>query len=180
MKKAAISIMVCLIAAFLGLRVYGAYQNEKLSALASAAEAERIAAIEQAEADRLREKLDCSDAWGKYEIALLDARLAQLKQGDAAYYKAKAKAKAASQRPLCDGGELPLTTALHFITEELEHHERAQTLLQYSEVLKDYAKARKLQTSYLAHKLWLSLTGTRVAQDDLSTFLANKQPKPKR
>jgi hypothetical protein len=173
-----ISIVICLIVALLGLRVYGAYQNAKLAALASAAQAEGMAVREKAEADRLQRELDCSKAWQEYEIALLDARFAQLKRGDVAYYKAKAKAEA--RRPQCGSGSLSLDTFTNYLNDQLEHYEHARVLHAYSELLKNYATNRKLQTSYIAHKLWLTLTGTHPAQDDLTKFLAKNQPKTER
>jgi len=171
-------IAVLLTVTFLGLRVYGAYQNEKIAALASAAEAERMAATQQAAVERLQEEIECSQAWEDYKIAVLDARLAQLKQGDAAYYKAKAKAEA--QKPICDGGASSVHTFSNLLIDELEAQGQARTLHTYSEVLKEYAKSRKLQTTYLAHKLCLTFTGTRATQNDLAQFLAKNQPKPKR
>ena len=148
--KLTIGILTVLIAAFIALRVYGAYQREQDDALEQAAVAEQKAKELNEESDRLKRQSDCNLLWMKYENARLEKRIADL----------RGTVGRTPVEPACTGYAQRMDEALEFSSKQLQISFAALEASEFARYERAYAGSRKYQTRYLASRLWAFLTGT--------------------
>ena len=149
-RKAIIGVAAILIAAFVALRVYGAYQREQDDALERAAIAEQKAKELNEESGRLKRQSDCNLLWIKYDNAVLDKRITELQGGFAL----------TPVEPACIGHAERMDEVLDSSSRQSQVSFAALDASEYARYERLYASSRKYQTRYLTMRLWAFLTGT--------------------
>ena len=149
-KKTIVGVVAVLLLAFLILRVYGAYQREQDDAIEQAAVAEQKAKELNAESDRLKRQSDCNLLWSKYENAVLEKRIAEL----------RGTVGRTPIEPACTGYSQHIDQALDSISRQMQVSFAAIEVSEFARYERIYAGSRKYQTRYLASRLWAFLTGT--------------------
>jgi len=149
-RKIIIGIIAVLVLAFIALRVYGAYQREHDDALAQAEAAEQKAKELNEESDRLKRQSDCNLLWSKYQNALLEKRIAELRGTFAR----------TPVEPACTGYAQRMDQALDFTSRQLQVSFAALDASEFARYERIYANSRKYQTHYILVRLWAFLTGT--------------------
>jgi hypothetical protein len=149
-KKLIVGVVVILVLTFLALRVYGAYQREQDDALEQAAMADQKAKELNEESERLKQQSDCNLLWSKYENALLDKRIAELRGTFAP----------TPVEPACTGYAQRMDQALESASRQLQISFSAIDASEFARYERIYAGSRKYQTRYLRSRLWAFLTGT--------------------
>jgi hypothetical protein len=144
--KWAIPVLILLFLLF-GLRLYGAYQNERDGAIARADAADRQAATINAEVSRLQSRADCNLLWMKYQNAQLEKRIAELRGSFAP----------TPIEPQCSGYA---TSSTDLLMQGLNESMQALSLTSLAMYERKYAGNRKYQTEYIGLRLWGFLTGT--------------------
>lgn len=154
-----LALVMFLTLAFVGLRVYGFYHNEKAGALhqADMALTEAKSYEELAQQEQMRSA--CSLAWLKYKNEQTEAEIIRLKQGEVAYLKAQSKL--IGYKPLCEDCAISTDAALKISMDEMEHTMKAAALREQARALSSYALNRKQQTKELLHAIWISITGQK-------------------
>ncbi len=150
-RKLAIAGSV-LVLAFVALRVYGAYQQERDNALQQAAIAEQKAKELNEESDRLKQQSECNLLWLKYENAKLEREIAEL----------RGRVAPRPVEPPCSGHAVRMDESLAMFSRQLQVLSAALQATDYARYARDYAASRKYQTRYLLIRLWAFLTGTEV------------------
>lgn len=152
-----------LILAFLALRVYGAYQQERDDALEQAATGDQKAKELELESNRLKAQSDCNLLWTKYENARLEKQIAQLRGTFAP----------TPVEPSCTGYAARLDSALDLNMRQMQVTFAQLEAAEYARYERDYAASRKFQTRYLLIRIWASLTGTKpkVKQAEMAAQL---------
>lgn len=152
LTKTKISLIVAsiLVLAFIALRIYGAYEQERDDALEQAAAAEQKAKELDRESNRLKQQSDCNLLWSKYENSRLEKRIAELR-GSVARTPIE---------PSCTGYAPRLDAALDLTTKQMQVSFAVLEANEYARYERDYAASRQYQTRYLLIRLWASLTGT--------------------
>jgi hypothetical protein len=148
--KITIGVVAILVVAFIALRVYGAYQREQDDALEQAAMAEQKAKELNEESVRLKRQSDCNLLWIKYENAVLDKRIAELRGTFAP----------TPVEPACTGHAERMDEVLDFSSKQMQVTFAALDASEFARYERVYAGSRKYQTRYLLSRLWAFLTGT--------------------
>jgi len=149
--KRTISIIVAiLIAVFIALRVYGAYQQEQEDALEQATIADQKAKELSEESARLKRQSECNLLWAKYENARLEKQIADLRGALAR----------TPVEPACTGYAQRLDDAFESSSKQLQISLAALDASEFARYERMYAGSRKYQTRYLVIRLWAFLTGT--------------------
>jgi hypothetical protein len=148
-KKTVVGAVAVLALAFIGLRVYGAYQREQDEAVEQATMAERRAKELNEESDRLKRQSDCNLLWLKYRNATLDKQIAELKGVFAP----------TPVEPACTGYAQRADEALDSISRQMQFSFAALDASEFARYERVYAGSRKYQTRYLVSRLWAFLTG---------------------
>jgi hypothetical protein len=136
--------------AFIALRIYGAYQQERDDALEQAAIADQKTKELDLESNRLKQQADCNLLWSTYENARLEKRIAELRGSFAR----------TPVEPSCTGYAPRLDAALDLTTKQMQMTFAVLEASEYARYERDYAASREYQTRYLLIRLWAFLTGT--------------------
>jgi hypothetical protein len=157
------------------LRIYGAYQNEKKTALliaAQASEAAKAAELEVAE-DRVHEA--CAKAWLDYDLEESKAENIRIKVGPSAY--AKEEARIFGDKPICPKPDTSLGGILQDVGPSLEHISEEHNYWCFAALENRYASDRKLQTRHLLHLAWAEIIGAAPETPaEWGQFLAQSYP----
>ncbi len=162
------------------LRIYGAYQNEKKTALfmaAQASEAARAAELEVAE-DRAHEA--CSKAWLNYDLEEAKANNIRITVGPLAY--AKEKARIFGDKPICSKPDTSLDGMFQDLGSSLRHIDAEYSYWYLAALENRYAFDLKLQTRHILKTVWRKLMSTTPeTSEEWGKFLAQNYPdiKPK-
>jgi hypothetical protein len=148
--KIIVGVVAIFVLAFLALRVYGAYQREQDDALEQAAMADQKARELNEESERLKRQSDCNLLWSKYENAVLEKRIAELRGTFAP----------TPVEPTCTGYSQKMDQALDSASRQLQISFAAIDASEFARYERIYAGSRKYQTRYLVSRLWGFLTGT--------------------
>jgi hypothetical protein len=143
-------IVSFVIAALLGIRIYGAFQSEHDSAIARANEADRQAQVLDAKSNEDERELACSTEWLKYKNTLLEQQIAELKGG----------VGHTPFEPLCEGYAMSLDESMSTGMEGMQALLDASNAREYEKFEREYSTNRPLQARFLAMRLWEFLKGT--------------------
>jgi len=165
--------LVVLAVVFGLLRIYGAYQNEKKTALfmaAQASEAAKTAELEVAEDDAHGA---CVSAWLKYNNEEKKADVIRLEKGDIAYYREKERIL--GDKPTCSEPDTSLGAILD--PAAFRHIEEEYNYWYLAALANRYASDRKLQTRHLLRLAWAKITGAAPdTPEEFGKFLAQSYP----
>lgn len=158
-----------LVLAFVGLRVYGAYQRERDDALERAEAADQMAKEFGQEYRNLKLQSDCNLLWTKYESAVLEKRIAELRGSLAR----------APVEPVCTGHAERMDEVLNLASRQLQLLSNESGASNFAHCERVYARSRKYQTHFLLIRVWAFLTGTNpktnpakmVAKDEATAEL---------
>jgi hypothetical protein len=145
-------VALLVIAALVGIRIYGAFQSEQESAVARANDADQQSQELNAENDEDQRKIECSTRWLEYQNDLLSKQIAELK-GAVGHTPLE---------PSCDGYAMSLDETLNISNEGMRAILNASNAKQYAIYEREYSINRPLQAKFLARRLWVFLKGTKL------------------
>lgn len=152
MKRIALLLVLVTMVGLVALRVFGAYQSERDSAIARAEVAEQVAARLAKEREREDRQMDCNNQWVKYKTKQLQKQIAEY----------EGRTVRTPVEPECSGYAPTLGDVMEQTSRSLELINQEYAAKTYAQLERHYATNRKLQTRYLGRRLWAFLTGTEL------------------
>jgi hypothetical protein len=157
------------------LRIYGAYQNEKKTALFMAAQASEAAKAAELEVAEDHAHGACAKAWLDYDLEESKADNIRITVGPLAY--AKEEARIIADKPVCSKPDTSLGGILQDVGPSLDHISEEYNYWYFAALENRYASDRKLQTRHLLHQAWGKLIGAAPeSPEEWGKFLAQNYP----
>jgi hypothetical protein len=160
----AVSVIVAL---FLGIRIYGAFQTEKDAAIARADKADQEAQALDAKSKEDSQRVDCSNQWLEYKNKLLEKQIAELRGGFGR----------TPVEPSCEGYAMSLTQGMDVGMEGMQALLAASDARQYASYEREYSTNRKLQARFLGIRAWAFLKGTELKPLQQATMQMDEDAK---
>jgi hypothetical protein len=166
---------VALVIVFGLLRIYGAYQNERKTALFIAAQASEAGRAAEQEVAEDKAHSACVKAWLQYDNEEAKANLVRITAGESAY--AKEEARIFGDKPLCSRPDTSFDGAFRDLDSSLGHIDTQYGNFYVAALENRYASDRVLQTRHVLHQAWAKVIGAPLeTQEEWGKFLAKSYP----